>query len=54
MNTVSDARPMTMSTTATVIAGHPMCPHISLRLNPMLVSFLALAARLRRAGRASG
>ena len=38
----------------TVIAGHPMCPHISLRLNPMLVSFLGLAARLRRAGRASG
>ena len=45
MNTVSDDRPMTISTTATVIAGHPMCPHISLRLNPMLAVLSLCGAR---------
>ena len=44
MNTVSDDSPMTSSTTATVIAGQPMCDHISLKLNPMLGSFPVVSA----------
>src|SRR5262245_29930678 len=48
MNTVRDVSPMTNRMAATMIAGHPMCAHISVKLNPIALVLSPVRRRLSR------